>query len=62
MFMELERTYLLTLAGACKRQGLDEREALRAIQADIGAFTPVQRIHCAIHSVFIRPDHAVARF
>jgi len=62
MFMELERTYLITLAQACLRQGLTRREAFYSIAADIGGFTSPMRIHCAIHSVFDRPDHSAAIF
>ena len=62
MFMDLERTYLITLAKACKRQGLTRKEAYRAILADVGGFTPPTRIRCAIVSVFDRPDHSAAIF
>ena len=62
MFFDLERTYLITLARACKRQGLTEKEAFLAIQTDVGGFTPSMRIRCAITSVFTRPDHSAAIF
>ena len=62
MFMELERNYLITLAKACKRQGLTRTEAFTAIQSDVGDFTPAMRIRCAIVSVFDRPDHSAAIF
>jgi len=62
MFMDLERSYLISLAKACKRQGLSRAEAFRAIEGDIGGFSPTTRIHCAITSVFEAPDHSAANF
>lgn len=62
MFMDVERTYLITLAKACRRQGLTQDEAFSAIRADVGGFTCCMRIKCALTSVFTRPDHSAAIF
>ena len=62
MFMDLERTYLITLAKACKRQGLTRAEAFHTVECDIGGFSPTTRINCAINNVFENPDHSAAIF